>query len=43
MNLYTLIFELLPCNRKDKKDSVGMVVRCCTNLNFLAPELFSLF
>ena len=32
MNLYTLIFELLPCNRKVKKIRVGMVARCSTNL-----------
>jgi len=32
MNLYTLIFELLDCNRKDKTIRDGMVARCSTNL-----------
>jgi len=32
MNLYTLIFELLHYNRKDKKIREGMVARCSTNL-----------
>jgi hypothetical protein len=32
MNLYTLIFVFLHCNRKDKKIRDRMVVRCSTNL-----------